>query len=42
MGANNVRVFGSVGRDEQGASSDLDLLVDTAEGRSDEKSRILY
>ena len=33
-GAANVRVFGSVGRGEQDASSDLDLLVDMAEGRS--------
>jgi predicted nucleotidyltransferase len=33
-GAGNVRVFGSVGRGKQGASSDLDLLVDMAEGRS--------
>jgi predicted nucleotidyltransferase len=33
-GASNVRVFGSVGRGEQGASSDLDLLVDMAKGRS--------
>lgn len=33
-GATNVRVFGSVGRGEQGASSDLDLLVDMAEGRT--------
>ena len=33
-GADNVRVFGSVGRGEQGSSSDLDLLVDMAEGRS--------
>lgn len=33
-GAGNVRVFGSVGRGEDGASSDLDLLVDMAEGRS--------
>jgi predicted nucleotidyltransferase len=33
-GAANVRVFGSVGRGEQGASSDLDLLVDMAGGRS--------
>ncbi len=33
-GAGNVRVFGSVGRGERGASSDLDLLVDMAEGRS--------
>ena len=33
-GASNVRVFGSVGRGERGALSDLDLLVDMAEGRS--------
>ena len=33
-GAGNVRVFGSVGRGEQDASSDLVLLVDMAEGRS--------
>jgi predicted nucleotidyltransferase len=33
-GASNVRVFGSVGRGEQDASSDLDLLVDMAGGRS--------
>lgn len=33
-GAANVRVFGSVGRGEQGATSDLDLLVDMAKGRS--------
>jgi predicted nucleotidyltransferase len=33
-GAGNVRVFGSTGRGEQGVSSDLDLLVDMAEGRS--------
>jgi predicted nucleotidyltransferase len=33
-GAGNIRVFGSVGRGEQDASSDLDLLVDMAEGRS--------
>lgn len=33
-GATHVRVFGSVGRDEQSASSDLDLLVDMAEGRT--------
>jgi predicted nucleotidyltransferase len=33
-GAGNVRVFGSVSRGEQDASSDLDLLVDMAEGRS--------
>lgn len=29
-----MRVFGSTGRGEQGAASDLDLLVDMAEGRS--------
>jgi uncharacterized protein len=33
-GAGNVRVFGSASRGEQDASSDLDLLVDMAEGRS--------
>jgi predicted nucleotidyltransferase len=33
-GARNVRVFGSAGRDEADASSDLDLLVDMSEGRS--------
>lgn len=33
-GADNVRLFGSTGRGEQGASSDLDLLVDMAGGRS--------
>jgi uncharacterized protein len=33
-GACNVRVFGSTGRGEQGTTSDLDLLVDMAEGRS--------
>lgn len=33
-GAGNVRVFGSVGRGEPSASSDLDLLVDMAKGRS--------
>jgi uncharacterized protein len=33
-GARNVRVFGSVGRGEANNSSDLDLLVDMAEGRS--------
>lgn len=33
-GAGNVRLFGSTGRGEQGASSDLDLLVDMAEGRT--------
>jgi len=33
-GAGNVRLIGSVGCGEQGAASDLDLLVDMAEGRS--------
>lgn len=33
-GAGNVRLFGSTGRGEHGPSSDLDLLVDMAEGRS--------
>ena len=33
-GARNVRVFGSAGRGEAGATSDLDLLVDMAEGRN--------
>jgi predicted nucleotidyltransferase len=33
-GARNVRVFGSVSRGESTDSSDLDLLVDMAEGRS--------
>ncbi|MGH2938774.1 MAG: nucleotidyltransferase family protein [Solirubrobacterales bacterium] len=33
-GARNVRAFGSVGRGESDDSSDLDLLVDMAEGRS--------
>lgn len=33
-GATNVRVFGSVGGDEQSASGELDLLVDMAEGRT--------
>ncbi len=33
-GASNVRILGSVGRGDQSASSDLDLLVDMAEGRS--------
>jgi predicted nucleotidyltransferase len=33
-GAGNVRVFGSVGRGEQSPTSDLDLLVDMADGRS--------
>lgn len=33
-GAGNVRLVGSAGRGEEGASSDLDLLVDMAEGRT--------
>lgn len=33
-GARNVRVFGSVPRREASGGSDLDLLVDMAEGRS--------
>jgi predicted nucleotidyltransferase len=33
-GARNVRVFGSASRGEAGPASDLDLLVDMAEGRS--------
>ena len=33
-GARNVRLFGSTGRGVRGASSDLDLLVDMAEGRT--------
>jgi uncharacterized protein len=33
-GARNVRVFGSTGRGEADASSDLDLLVEMSEGRS--------
>jgi hypothetical protein len=33
-GARNVRVFGSVGRGEADADSDLDLLVEMTEGRS--------
>jgi len=33
-GARNVRVFGSVPRGEASSESDLDLLVDMAEGRS--------
>lgn len=32
-GAGNVRVFGSTGRGEHGATSDLDLLVDMTGGR---------
>lgn len=30
-GASNLRLFGSVGRGEDGADSDIDLLVDMAE-----------
>ena len=33
-GAQNVRVFGSLARDEGGSESDLDLLVRLGEGRS--------
>lgn len=33
-GARNVRVFGSAGRGEAGAASDLDLLVEMADGRN--------
>ena len=33
-GACNVRVFGSAGRGEAGAASDVDLLVDMSEGRN--------
>jgi uncharacterized protein len=33
-GAHNVRVFGSTQRQEARASSDLDLLVEMADGRS--------
>jgi uncharacterized protein len=33
-GARNVRVFGSVSRGQASGDSDLDLLVDMAEGRS--------
>lgn len=33
-GARNVRVFGSAARAEDGAASDVDLLVDMEEGRS--------
>lgn len=33
-GATNVRVFGSVARDEADTASDLDLLVDMESGRS--------
>jgi uncharacterized protein len=33
-GANNVRVFGSAAHGESGRVSDLDLLVEMAEGRN--------
>lgn len=33
-GARNVRVFGSAVRGSEGASSDIDLLVDMEEGRT--------
>ncbi len=33
-GAKNIRVFGSVSRDEARADSDVDFLVDLDEGRS--------
>lgn len=33
-GAKNVRVFGSMARDEAGESSDIDFLVDFEPGRS--------
>lgn len=33
-GARNVRVFGSLPRDEAGPDSDVDLLVEMEEGRS--------
>jgi predicted nucleotidyltransferase len=33
-GARNVRVFGSAGRREASASSDVDLLVDMGDGRN--------
>lgn len=33
-GARNVRVFGSVARDEAGPASDIDFLVDLEQGRS--------
>jgi predicted nucleotidyltransferase len=33
-GARNVRVFGSVARDEPGGSSDLDLLVEMTDRRN--------
>lgn len=33
-GARNVRIFGSVARDEAGRDSDVDVLVDLEPGRS--------
>ena len=33
-GAKNVRIFGSVARDEAGPESDIDFLVDLEQGRS--------
>ena len=33
-GARNVRLFGSVSRDESGPQSDVDILVDLEPGRS--------
>jgi predicted nucleotidyltransferase len=33
-GANNIRVFGSVARGDDGPGSDIDLLVDFEPGRS--------
>lgn len=33
-GASNLRVFGSIARDEAGPASDVDLLVDLEPGRS--------
>jgi uncharacterized protein len=33
-GANNVRLFGSVARDEQGPESDIDFLVDAGPNTS--------
>lgn len=33
-GASNVRIFGSVAREEEDSNSDLDILVDLEPGRS--------
>jgi uncharacterized protein len=33
-GAHNVRIFGSVARDEAGPDSDIDVLVDLESGRT--------